>query len=163
VKQALPVSAHHGSSNAHWAGRRIATTFKDADLRHARVATALTSRKLIRRADTNNVSANSNTLSRRTEDRPARCYPATDATNTSRLAVARPPTQRRPAGSQSPGRRPRKTDESACCDRSGAGILQARPTLEKRPFSWPTTPHWLPHTLPSCPSVYSSNSSKYLL
>jgi hypothetical protein len=81
----------------------------------------------------------------------------------------------RQTNSQSPGRRHRgdwparshlaadtkKTDEPARCGWSFAGIHRVRPALEIRPFSGPTTPHRLPHTLPACSSVYSSDSNTY--
>jgi hypothetical protein len=94
------------------------------------IAATLTSRQLIWSAGSNDETPSSNTASRRKEDRPARSYPAADTRKTSWLAVAQLPTQRRPAGSQSPGRW-RKVDQRASplrlefCQRSlGAPCLR---------------------------------------
>jgi hypothetical protein len=111
------------------------------------VAATLITRQPIWSADSNSDSPSSNTISR--------CnYPAADARWNSWLTVARLPTKRRLADSQSPRR--------ARCGQCFAGICQTRPALEIQPFTGPTTPHWLPHNLPACLSVYSLNSNKYL-
>jgi hypothetical protein len=127
----------------------LATTYKDADLRHAsqsqlrfhrdKLSGTQTARASLLAADARKTGGSQPFGRQRKGDRPARSQPAADA---------------------------RKTDELACYSRSFTGIRRTRPTLELRPFSGPRTPHRLTHTLPACLPVCSSicfsNSNKYL-
>jgi hypothetical protein len=88
-----PISVHHGSSNAHWVGRRLATTYKYANFRHAVESQLLLHRGSLSGAQTaivRLVAANRQPIygrpagsqlsgCRRKEDRPTRSHPAAEA------------------------------------------------------------------------------------
>jgi hypothetical protein len=131
----------------------LATTYEDADLRCANQSEQLLPQDSSSGAHTATVSLQAATRS-------------ADFTTGHLDPLGSPPTALTALWSahSQPAADTRKTNEPACCGWSFMGIHWAHPALELRPFSGPTTPHQLPHTLLACSSVYSSsNSNKYLL